>query len=314
MIGQAREVIQREIDALVSVSDRLGPSFETAVGMILERPGSRVVASGIGKAGIIAHKAVATLASTGTPAFFLHPVDALHGDLGMAAPGDVALLFSYSGESEELTRLLPFLRRRGLRLVAVTKSARSTLGVQADAALELGPVTEACPLGFAPTASTTAMLAMADALAIVLMRARNFTASEYGNLHPAGELGRKAFTVAEVMRGAEALARCAPEWPVRSALEAMSRARTGAALMVDDDGKLLAIFTDGDLRRRLPTTPDLLDRPLKDFAHATSWTIRHDRPAGEARSLMREHRIGELPVLDGEGRVVGLVDLKTLES
>ncbi len=309
-LDYARAVLRAEIAAIQSVLDRLGPAFEQALHIMQQVPGQRVVTCGIGKAGFIARKVAATLASTGTDAIFLHPADALHGDLGMVRKGDVALLFSNSGESDEISRLLPFLRRQGLTLIAVTSSVRSTLGVQADVVLEMGDLREACPLGLAPTASTTAMLALGDALAMALMRKRGFSASEYGRLHPAGELGRKAFLVRELMRGPDAVALVPPEASVREAIQAVSRARAGAGIVVDRSGKLLGIFTDGDLRRAILADDLVLTRPIMNVMVHDPCTVRNDAPASEALGIMRTHRIGELPVLDENDRVVGMVDLK----
>lgn len=310
-IEYARTVLNAEIAAIESVRGRLGPPFKAAVETILSAPG-RVVACGIGKAGIIAQKVAATMASTGTEAIFLHPADALHGDLGITRAGDVALLFSNSGESDEIVRLLPSFRRLGLATVAVTGSARSTLGVQADTVLLLGDLQEACPLGLAPTASTTAMLALGDALAMTLMRERGFSATEYAAYHPAGELGRKALTVADVMRGREAVALVAPGRTVGETLAAITEARSGAAVVVGADGRLVGIFTDGDLRRGLAGCGELLSRPVDEAMTRDPQTVRCDAPAAEAFAVLREHRIGEIPVLDGDGVVVGLVDLKSL--
>ncbi|MFH0910169.1 MAG: KpsF/GutQ family sugar-phosphate isomerase [Planctomycetota bacterium] len=308
----AKTVLRAEIAAIESVLARLGPSFEEALDMIDEAGGRRVIACGIGKAGIIAQKVAATLASTGTEALFLHPADALHGDLGVVREGDAALIFSNSGESEEISRLLPFLRRHGMKLIAVTSSMRSTLGVQSDVVLEMGNLKEACPLGLAPTASTTAMLAVGDALAMALMKRRDFTLSEYASYHPSGELGKKAFTVAEVMRSGEAVALMGPETPVREAIRLVSEARAGAGLVADGAGRLLGIFTDGDLRRGILKDPLILSRLVMNVMNHEPRTVRADAPASEALLLMREHRIGELPVLDAEGRVVGMIDLKGL--
>jgi arabinose-5-phosphate isomerase len=306
----ARTVLQAEIAAIESVISKLGSSFGAAVDEILKEERTRVITSGIGKAGIIAQKVAATLASTGTESLFLHPSDALHGDLGVTRSSDVALIFSNSGESDEISALLPFLRRLGLTVIAVTGSDRSTLAVQADLVLEMGNLEEACPLGLAPTASTTAMLALGDALAMALMQRRDFSVSDYAKYHPAGELGRKTFTVAEIMRGCDSVALAGPDEPVDEVLHRIDEARAGAAIITDAQGKLLGIFTDGDLRRGLLTDKMLLTKPVMHVMVHHPRSCRDSSPAQEALVLMREHRIGELPVLDSEECVVGMVDLK----
>lgn len=308
----AREVLRAEMNAIKAVAECLGAGFETALDILCEGDGRRVVACGVGKAGIIARKAAATLSSTGTDAVFLHPSDALHGDLGRVREGDAALVFSNSGESDEISRLLPFLRRNGAAVIAVTASTRSTLGVAADAVVEMGDLAEACPLGLAPTASTTAMLALADALAVALMRRKGFSASEYARFHPAGELGRKAFTVGEVMRGEGATALLRSNVTVRDALPRISAARAGSCVVTDVDGKCLGVFTDGDLRRGLERDDRFLDRALGDAMTPTPHVVRADAPAVEAAAVMRERRIGEMPVVDENERVVGVVDMKSL--
>jgi arabinose-5-phosphate isomerase len=271
-----------------------------------------VVACGMGKAGIIARKIAGSLASTGTPAIFLHPADALHGDMGMVRAGDVALLFSNSGESEEMTRLLPGLRRIGARIVALTGSARSTLAAQSEVALVYGELREACPFGLAPTASTTAMLVLGDALALCLMQRRGFEAGDYAHLHPAGTLGRRALPVEEVMRTGEAVACVGPDAPVAEAILAITRARAGAAAVVDAEDRLLGVFTDGDLRRGLERGPDFLRTPVREAMTADCTRVSEGTRAGEALEEMRARRIGEVPVVDGAGRLLGVVDLKGL--
>lgn len=308
----AKTVLRSEISAIESVIDHLGASFGKAVDLILANRESRVITSGIGKAGIIAQKVAATLASTGTESLFLHPSDALHGDLGVTRTKDIALIFSNSGESDEISSLLPFLRRLGLAVIALTGSTRSTLGVQADIVLEIGDLDEACPLGLAPTASTTAMLALGDALAMVLMQRRNFSMADYARFHPAGELGKRAFTVSEVMRGSESVAFASPEQPVSEVLHLINVARAGAAIIVDQAKHLLGIFTDGDLRRGIITDPLLLSRPVMHVMVHKPHACRQEDPVHQALQMMREYRIGEMPVLDSQGMVAGMIDLKTI--
>lgn len=308
----ARSVLEAEVAAIRSVMERLDDRFMQALDCILATPDRRVIACGIGKAGLIARKVAATLASTGTTAFFMHPADALHGDLGMVAPQDALLMFSNSGESDEISRLLPFLRRSGNPIIAITGSSRSTLGVQADVVLELGRIEEACPLGLAPTSSTTAMLALGDALAVALMTRRNFTEREYARCHPGGELGRKSFRVRDAMRGEGSVAILSPSTSVRDAIAAITAARAGAALVVDGNRQLLGMFTDGDLRRSLLRGQCDLTQPVEAFMTRQPRSIGPDASVAEAGALMRQHRIGELPVVGPDGRVEGMVDLKSL--
>lgn len=310
----AQEVLNAEIAAIESVKQNLGESFSKALDLIIPdaKAKHRIISCGIGKAGIIAQKVAATLSSTGTQAIFLHPSDALHGDLGVVSENDIVLIFSNSGESDEISRLLPFLRKHNLKVIAVTSSTRSTLGVQADIVLELGNLQEACPLGLAPTASTTAMLALGDALAMALMKRRNFTISDYAKFHPAGELGKKSFTVAEVMRSEDAVAFVHQESTVHEVIEQISKARAGAGIVIDSGGKLLGIFTDGDLRRCMIKDKLLLSKPVMNVMIHNPVSITASAPAVEALELLREHRIGEVPVIDENGIAVGMVDLKGL--
>jgi arabinose-5-phosphate isomerase len=311
-LDYAAKILRAEIAAIESVLSRLDENFAAAVDLIANAPDCRVVTCGIGKAGIIAQKTAATLASTGTGAFYMHPSDALHGDLGMTRASDICLIFSNSGESDEISRLLPYLRRNGLGIVAITASRRSTLGVLADIVLEMGDLDEACPLGLAPTASTTAMLALGDALAMALMKRKGFGISEYAKYHPAGELGRKALTVAEVMRSRESVAMVGTEATVGETLGRITAARAGCAIVVDADHKLCGIFTDGDLRRELACDQSILAKPVKEVMTQTAFTIQSNSPAVKALAMLCEHRIGEMPVLDDGGTVVGMVDLKGL--
>ncbi|MBN1256694.1 MAG: KpsF/GutQ family sugar-phosphate isomerase [Planctomycetes bacterium] len=311
-LAYGKEVLDAEVAAINSVRDHLGAAFEEALALIAEESGRRVIACGIGKAGIIAQKVAATLASTGTDAVFMHPADALHGDLGMVRKHDVALIFSNSGESDEISRLLPFLRSLGLKLIAVTSSTRSTLGVQADIVLEMGDLQEACPLGLAPTASTTAMLALGDALAMSLMKQRGFSNSDFAAIHPGGNLGKKVFTVAEVIRGKNAVALVKADTQVREVLQRISSARAGSAVVIDHNGELLGIFTDGDLRRGLLADAKLLAQEVGKVMTRTPYTINAAAAATEALAVMQKHRIGEMPVLDQDNKVCGMVDIKGL--
>ena len=311
-LDYARQVFAREAEAIRGVAERVGPEFARAAGAILECRG-RVVVTGMGKAGIIAQKIAATFSSTGTPALYLHPAEAVHGDLGAVQAEDLLLALSNSGETEEVLRLLPAVRRIGARVVAITASAGNSLGKLSDVVVELGEVREACPLGLAPSASTAAMLAAGDALALSVQKARGFTAEQYALYHPAGELGRKLLTVRELMRTGAASPVCPPETPVLEVLSAISAARAGAMCVVDPGGLLLGIFTDGDFRRRYARDKfDPAAVPVREHMTARPVSIGAERLAHEALALMRERKIDELPVVDAGGRLVGTLDVQDL--
>ena len=252
----AREVLRIEAEALERVRDRLGESIARAADLIYRSSGS-VIVTGMGKAGLVGQKLAATLASTGTRAFPLHPAEAVHGDLGRIRADDVVLALSQSGETEEVLRLIPALRRLGACLIAITERAASSLGRAADLCIALGPIEEACPLGLAPSASTTVLMAVGDALALLVSRMREFTAEDFALYHPAGSLGRKLTRVEEVMRTERHLRRAHVDEPVRSVFVRLAgpRRRSGAVLIVDEDGVLLGIFTDSDLARLFETPP-----------------------------------------------------------
>lgn len=307
----ARQVVDMEITALQKVRDHLDDTFIAALDA-METCKGRVITCGMGKAGQIAAKISATLASTGTASFFLHPAEALHGDLGMVQADDLMLILSNSGESTEISALLPFVRSMGVPIVAVTASARSYLALQANMTVLLGDLTEACPLGLAPTATTTAMLVVGDALALCLMKRRGFRIEDYARRHPAGALGRKTLAVKYVMRIGDAIATIAPDRPVREALFAMTRARSGAAVVVDGDRKVLGIFCDGDLRRGIEKDPGFLGRPVGEVMTADCIMVPDDLLAGEVLDLLKAKRIGEAPVVSADGALAGVVDLKGL--
>ena len=306
------EVIESEIRALRGLSARLGETFQEAVDLFLDCKG-RAVVTGIGKAGIIGQKISATLASTGTPSHFLHPVEAVHGDLGRIVRDDVILALSNSGETE-VVAVLPAVKRIGARIVAVTGDPQSALGRYADVVLDIGRIEEACPLGLAPSASTTAMLAVGDALALAVARRRDFDKDQYALYHPGGELGRKLLKVDEVMRGLDQCARVTADAPVTKALELTSNipGRAGAVCVVDAAGRLTGIFTDGDLRRHLLSDTAFLQRPISDVMVKDPKKIALGSLAQEAAKVLEEHRIDELPVIDDSGRLCGIVDVQDL--
>lgn len=307
----AREVLDAEIKALTQVRDRLDGAFVDALAS-MESCTGRVVTSGIGKAGQIATKISATLASTGTPSFFLHPAEALHGDLGMVRGEDVVLIFSNSGESAEIAELLPFLSTMGVTLIAITSSARSSLAAHCDINILLGDLAEACPLGMAPTATTTVMLAVGDALALCLMKRRGFNVQDYASLHPAGALGKKALPVEAVMRTGLAVAAVGPGALVQDVILAITQAKAGAATVIDGDEKVLGIFADGDLRRGLQQDPDFLVREVSDVMTANCACVTGDQRVDEVLAMLRDKRIGEAPVVDEAGKFLGMADLKGL--
>lgn len=313
-LARAAEVVRIEADTLARLAERLDERFSQAVDLVLGCQG-QVVVTGMGKAGLVGQKVSATLASTGTPSFFLHPAEALHGDLGRIRPQDLLLALSNSGETGEVNVLVPLARRIGARVVAVTGYPDSTLGRHADCVVEIGPVEEACPLKLAPTASTSAMLALGDALAMVVLSERGFDSEDYARFHPAGSLGRRLMTVGEVMRKGEELPLVLLGTSVADVLIQTSSTpgRPGAALIVDGDGRLRGIFTDGDLRRLLEGGDyEKLHETIDGYMGHDPKTLLADQLAAAAHRLLRENRIDQAPVIDERGRPVGLVDVQDL--
>lgn len=313
----AREVIEAEAGAVRAMAAVVAtPAFARAVAMIRDCRAS-VLCSGVGKAGHIARKIAATLSSTGTPSHFLSPADAVHGDLGAVRNGDVVIIFSASGESDEIVRMLSIVKKLDHPVIALTSSKTSSLGRFANVVLEMGRIEEACPLRLAPSASTTAMLALGDALALSVMTVRNFSAEEFAVFHPAGQLGRKLIRVREAMsfRVGENLPISSDRQTVGQVLHEVSalKRRSGAVVLVDESGKLSGIFSDGDLRR-LVTDDDgtALKRIVRDVMTRNPKRILGDALASEAMAMMRQHRIDELPVVDADDRPVGLIDVQDL--
>lgn len=313
VVASGRRVFEIEREALAAVAGRLGDGFRDACRLMLDTRG-RVVCTGMGKSGHIARKIAATLASTGTPAFFVHPGEAAHGDLGMITDSDVVLALSYSGESDEILTLMPVLRRQGNAVIAMTGRPASTMAREADVHLDVSVPTEACPLHLAPTSSTTASLAMGDALAVALLEARGFTADDFARSHPAGALGRRLLLhIADVMHTGDDLPRVGPGASVSEALVEMSRKRLGLTAVVDDDGRLLGVYTDGDLRRSLDDASlDLRATPIGDVMTRTPRTIGSDVLAVEAARAMEDFKINGLLVVDGDGRLVGALNIHDL--
>jgi arabinose-5-phosphate isomerase len=316
-LDYAREVLRAEAAALEAVATRLGPTFLQAADLIgrATRGTGRVAITGTGKSADVGQKLAGTLNSTGTRAYALDATRAVHGDLGMVHPDDVALVLSHSGESEEIVRLLGPLGPLVRGVVALTGNAGGTLARKADVAVVYGPLEEVCPLGLAPSASTTAMIALGDALAFVLMREREFTAEDFARYHPAGSLGRKLLPVEAVMRQGPDLRVAPASETVRSVFAHCRQAgrRTGALILVDDGGRLSGLFTDSDLARLIEDRrDDALDRPVGEVMTADPITVRLGARVADAVEVLRRYKISELPVVDAEGRPAGLVDITDL--
>ncbi|HUJ01313.1 MAG TPA: KpsF/GutQ family sugar-phosphate isomerase [Usitatibacter sp.] len=309
----ARGVLDIEADAVRALKNRLGESFLRAHRLMLETRG-RVVVTGMGKSGHIARKIASTLASTGTPAFFMHPGEASHGDLGMITAHDVVVAISYSGESEEILKVLPAIKRRGAPVIAITGRAGSTLAAEADVHLDAAVEKEACPLNLAPTASTTATLALGDALALALLDARGFASEDFAMHHPGGSLGRRLLVhVRDIMRKGAQLPRNSPDALLPEAIIEMSKKGIGMTAIVGDDDRLLGIFTDGDLRRTLEKHDAIRNIRVGDVMTANPRTIAPERLAAEAAQVMQNHRIGgRIVVASPEGRLLGVVTFNDL--
>lgn len=309
----ARTVIGTEATAVEALSARIGPEFTEACRLILGCKG-RVVVSGMGKSGHIGRKIAATLASTGTPAFFVHPGEASHGDLGMILPQDIVLAISYSGETDELLFILPVIKRQGIPLIAITGKPGSSLGTQADVHLDGSISNEACPLGLAPTTSTTVALVLGDALAIALLEARGFTSDDFARSHPAGALGRRLLLhISDVMHTGADIPRVTPDASLTAALVEMTRKHLGMTAVVDADQRLLGVFTDGDLRRALDDEDvDLRGATVAELMTPSPKTIGPDKLAAEAAQLMEKHQIHALLVVDQAQRVVGALNIHDL--
>ena len=313
-LALAREVLDIEADAVRGLRDQVDERFVAAVDFLLSCRG-RVVVSGIGKSGHIARKLAATLASTGTPAFFVHPAEASHGDLGMVTQDDVFIALSNSGESEELVAILPLVKRLGAKLIAMTGRPQSTLATLADVHLYAGVQKEACPLELAPTASTTAALALGDALAMAVLDARGFSADDFARSHPGGALGRRLLTyVRDVMRTGDQLPKVDAKATVRDALFQLTSKRMGMTAVVDELGRVEGIFTDGDLRRVLERTGDFRDLPIADVMTRAPRSIGADHLAVEAVESMERHRINQLLVVEPDGKLIGALNMHDLFS
>jgi arabinose-5-phosphate isomerase len=313
-LERARDIVEREAAAVRQVAERLGETFLRTLDRILGLRG-RVVTAGMGKAGFIAQKISATLASTGTPSIFLHPAEAIHGDLGRVDAGDLLLAFSKSGETQELLVMLPHVKAVGVPVVSITQSATSTLGRHSDLVLEIGRIDEAGPYGLAPSASTTAMLALGDALALVVQEGRRFGPDDFARFHPGGDLGRRLMKVGELMRTGDRNPRIESGATVLQAIEVMTRTpgRPGATSVVDRAGKLVGFFTDGDLRRLIERgLQNPRERSIDDAMTKNPRSIGPDTFALEALAFLHQRAIDQLPVVDADGRLLGLLDVQDL--
>ena len=312
LLALARETLDIESRAVGEVSDRLNEDFARACRLCMATTG-RVVVTGMGKSGHIASKIAATLASTGTPAFFMHPAEASHGDLGMITAQDLLLAISYSGETDEIVTILPLVKRMGARLVSMTGKPSSTLAKAADVHIDVGVTEEACPLNLAPTASTTATLAMGDALAVALLKSRGFTAEDFARSHPSGSLGKRLLLrVSDVMRTGEQVPSVQPDVRLRDGLMEMTEKGLGMTAIVDPGRRILGIFTDGDLRRALDDGADVHTTTMRDVMHTNCKTTTADVLAAEAVHTLEENKITSLLVADDDGQLIGALNIHDL--
>ena len=311
-LSLARKVLHTEADAVRALADRLDDRFSAAVALVRDCRG-RVILTGMGKSGIVCRKIAATLSSTGSPAYFVHPAEASHGDLGMVTAADLVLAISNSGESQEMAAILPVLKRLGTPVIAMTGSHQSTMAEHADIWLDTAVDKEACPLNLAPTASTTAQLALGDALAVALLDARGFRAEDFARSHPGGALGRKLLThVSDVMRAGAQVPHVLQGASFSDLMREMSAKGLGATAVVDGDSRLLGIFTDGDLRRLVEMGADLRDKTAQDVMHGSPVTVEAQALAVDAAELMESRRITSVLVVDGDGRLCGALNSNDL--
>lgn len=311
-LAQARKLILTEAEAISSLSKKLDKNFEKALDLIVAAKG-RLIVSGMGKTGIVGRKIAATLSSTGTPSVFMHSAEAVHGDLGQVTKDDVVIVISTSGQTEETVRLAPLLKKIGVKTIAMTGNPKSALAKSCDVVLDVGVKSEGCPLGLAPMASTTATLVMGDALAACLIIRKKFRKEDFAFYHPGGSLGRQLYLkVEDIMRGGKQYPCVKQEASVKNVLVAITKARCGSACVVDHQGKLVGILTDGDIRRHLGSGDIFLSQKVKEVMTKTPTTIEKSKLAVEAFHLLKEKKIDELPVVDEMNRSVGLLDIQDL--
>ena len=312
LLALAADVLDIESRAVQALQDRLDETFVAACELCLEIPG-RIVVTGIGKSGHISNKIAATLASTGTPAFFMHPAEASHGDLGMITSHDLLLAVSYSGETDEVVKILPGIKRMGTKLLSMTGNPQSTLAREADIHLDISVAEEACPLNLAPTASTTATLALGDALAVALLKKRGFTAEDFARSHPSGSLGKRLLLrVSDVMRTGERIPAITDDVSLRDALLEMTDKGLGMTAIVDDQRRILGIYTDGDLRRTLDTGADIRTTTMREVMHTNCKTVSADTLAAEALRMLEENKITGLLVADDDNVIIGALNIHDL--
>lgn len=310
-LSYARSVVEAEAVAVRGLLPLLGADFLRAADLFHDCTGN-VVVTGVGKSGLIGTKVSATLASTGTPSLYLHSAEALHGDVGRVRRGDVVLALSFSGETDEVLKLIPVVKKIGVPLVSVTGNPESRLARWSDVALDLGRIEEACPMGLVPTSSTTATLALGDALAMTVARRRKFSREDYALFHRGGSLGRQLMKVGEIMRRGEEVPTVRPTRSVREAMGGVFGRRAGAALVTDGRGRLVGIFTDGDLRRRLAEGTEFLDRPIREVMTRKPVTVRESTLVAEAIRVLKDNKFREVPVLDAAGRPSGMLDVQDI--
>ncbi|MFC1807336.1 SIS domain-containing protein [Candidatus Omnitrophota bacterium] len=311
-VKTAREVLRIESEAIKKLIPSVGSNFQKAIETILESSG-RVVVTGMGKPGIVGQKISATLSSTGTASLFLHPAEAIHGDLGRVKKDDVIVALSNSGETDEIKKLLPIIKKIGAKLISFTGCRQSSLAKYSDVVLYVGVEKEACPLGLAPTASTTAMLAMGDALCVTLLKSRGFKVEDFAFYHPGGTLGKKLWLkVEDVMRKGSSHAVVSDDTTIKKVLYAVTKSRAGSATVVDKRGRLKGIFTDGDLRRHLEKDPEVIEKRVKDVMTIRLSSIEKGKMAAEAFHILEDNKIDEIPVVDKNKRPIGLIDVQDL--
>lgn len=313
LTGRAGRVLSVEAEGILGLREKLDPNFTRAVELLLSAPG-KVIVTGMGKSGLIGRKIAATLASTGTPAFFLHPAEGLHGDIGMVLEGDIVIALSNSGETQEVVRLLPIFKRLGLSLIALTGNPGSTLARHADAVIDVGVREEACPMGLAPTASTTAALAMGDAISVVLFEEKGFSAQDFAMLHPAGALGLKLLTVEDLMHKGDDIPLVSCDTPLKDALFTISAKRLGVTGVVNGSGGLVGVITDGDVRRAMASGVDLFGTRAEQVMTSNPKRLSSSELAASALRKMQKHSITSLFVFDAKdpARMVGIVHIHDL--
>jgi len=311
-LSSAKKVLLNEGKAILKTAEKVGKDFDRIIALLAGTKG-RVVVTGMGKPGFIAQKVSATMSSTGTPSLYLHPAEALHGDLGRVTRDDVIIAFSNSGETEEIVKLLPIIKKIGARMISVTGNGHSTLAKNSDFVIDSGVDREACPLNLAPTTSTTVMLAIGDALAVALLEKKKFQPKDFALFHPGGALGKRLLLkVEDIMRPRTKTAVVMPGEKVKTVLLKITKARAGSASIVDQKGKLLGIFTDGDLRRHFEKGEALLEKEVRDVMTKGPYTITSDRLAAEAFDILRNKKIDEIPVVDKCGKLVGVLDVQDI--